>query len=203
MMQLVVMLMFLLLFSNFHYEKYARPSSSRGTPRALSVSGVPHSAFRSTSTPQQQQKHQQRQQQQRQEGGGYRPRVVLSFDSSGWLYLYHFGVARYASERLLPRYGKESFAYSGASGGSLVGAALATGVDIKAMADHIISCRDRCRYNPWAMLPILYSLYSLYCRCRYNPWAMLPAAEDALDRYLPSNGNLNRRCVGSLPTVQR
>lgn len=41
-------------------------------------------------------------------------------DSSGWLFLYHFGVAKYLQEEYLPREGLPPVAYSGASGGALV-----------------------------------------------------------------------------------
>lgn len=87
-------------------------------------------------------------------------RVTFSFDSSGWLYTYHLGVACCLQQQLLgqgPSAEVEEavgdFAFSGSSGGALVAAALATGVDIYKLADFVISCQEECQYNPWRMFP--------------------------------------------------
>ena len=38
-------------------------------------------------------------------------------------------------------------------GGALVAGALATGIDIHALASFVISCHGECQYNPWRMFP--------------------------------------------------
>ena len=57
-------------------------------------------------------------------------RLTFSFDSSGWLYVYHLGVAHYLQRHVLPHLEAERVAFSGSSGGALVAAALAGGIDI-------------------------------------------------------------------------
>mmetsp|Transcript_2418 Transcript_2418/g.6928 ORF Transcript_2418/g.6928 Transcript_2418/m.6928 type:complete len:269 (-) Transcript_2418:1160-1966(-) len=84
-------------------------------------------------------------------------RITFSFDSSGWLYTYHLGVAYCLQHQLLSR-GKPAeeswdFAFSGSSGGALVAAALATNVDIYELATFVINCHEECQYNPWRMFP--------------------------------------------------
>jgi len=80
------------------------------------------------------------------------PRIVFSFDSSGWLYIYHFGVALYIQQHIVPGCIQSSLAFSGASGGSLVAACLAGDVPIRPMADYVLSKRDVCAANPFRML---------------------------------------------------
>ena len=85
-------------------------------------------------------------------------RITFSFDSSGWLYTYHLGVAHYLQQALLGGSGggggpSSDFAFSGSSGGALVAGALATGIDIHALASFVISCHGECQYNPWRMFP--------------------------------------------------
>mmetsp|Transcript_2750 Transcript_2750/g.5075 ORF Transcript_2750/g.5075 Transcript_2750/m.5075 type:complete len:573 (-) Transcript_2750:498-2216(-) len=80
-------------------------------------------------------------------------RVVFSFDSSGWFYVYHFGVARYLQHHILKQIPRDRTAFSGASGGALVGAALCAGFDIDELVEFVISCQAVCEYNPWQMLP--------------------------------------------------
>eukprot|EP00300_Choanocystis_sp_HF-7_P042563 c9300_g1_i1.p1 GENE.c9300_g1_i1~~c9300_g1_i1.p1 ORF type:complete len:607 (+),score=87.90 c9300_g1_i1:22-1842(+) len=77
------------------------------------------------------------------------PRLVFSFDSSGWGYLYHFGVAKYLVRHVLPRFDRSQVAFSGASGGSLVAAALTLGIDIDELVKYVVGCQPLCRYAPW------------------------------------------------------
>ena len=96
-------------------------------------------------------------------------RLTFSFDSSGWLYVYHLGVAHYLQRHVLPHLEAERVAFSGSSGGALVAAALAGGIDIEQLAHHVIGCHGR---------------------CRFNPFRMLPAAEEAIAKYMPPDGHL-------------
>jgi len=79
--------------------------------------------------------------------------VTFSFDSSGWLYTYHLGVAHCLQQQLLGRGSdrRADFAFSGSSGGALVAAALATDIDVKELAAFVIDCQAECQYNPWNM----------------------------------------------------
>lgn len=60
-----------------------------------------------------------------------RRRLTFSFDSSGWLYMYHLGVAQYLQRHLLPYLSPDDVAFSGSSGGALVAASLCTEVNIE------------------------------------------------------------------------
>eukprot|EP00668_Euglena_longa_P031683 GGOE01040925.1.p1 GENE.GGOE01040925.1~~GGOE01040925.1.p1 ORF type:complete len:604 (-),score=213.92 GGOE01040925.1:514-2325(-) len=80
------------------------------------------------------------------------PHTVFSFDSSGWLFLYHFGVAKYLREHFLPKADLPSVAYSGASGGALVATALCSNVDLDRLIDFVVSCRKSCYYAPWRLM---------------------------------------------------
>jgi len=107
-------------------------------------------------------------------------RLTFCFDSCGWLYCYHFGVAKFIQEHLVPegldsagavtdRFPKD-LAFSGSSGGSLVGAALASCASVNDLFNFVLSKRDA-------------------CRCK--PWEMFPAVEDALSKCLPPNAHLS------------
>eukprot|EP00397_Hematodinium_sp_SG-2012_P034047 GEMP01036467.1.p1 GENE.GEMP01036467.1~~GEMP01036467.1.p1 ORF type:complete len:639 (+),score=105.63 GEMP01036467.1:69-1919(+) len=76
------------------------------------------------------------------------PRIVFSFDSSGWHYVYFFGVAKYIETYLRDDVTKP-VAYSGSSGGGLVACALCAKVDISDLCKFVISCRGRCRVKVW------------------------------------------------------
>uniref|UniRef100_A0A7S2X7T1 PNPLA domain-containing protein n=1 Tax=Lotharella oceanica TaxID=641309 RepID=A0A7S2X7T1_9EUKA len=82
-----------------------------------------------------------------------RRRLVFSFDSSGWFYVYHYGVAKYLQAHVLPHLQKEQTAFSGSSGGALVAASLCADLSIDELVKHVISCQPRCEFNPWQMLP--------------------------------------------------
>jgi len=83
------------------------------------------------------------------------PRIVFSFDSSGWLFLYHFGVAKYLREEYLPREGLPPVAYSGASGGALVATALCSGANLPALIENVIASRKDCYRTPWRLMGIV------------------------------------------------
>ena len=75
-------------------------------------------------------------------------RVTLSFDSSGWLYLYHFGVAHFIQEAMLKGHTHlPNLAFSGSSGGSLAACSLATHVDIPGLKRFVIGCRSMKHVN--------------------------------------------------------
>lgn len=95
-----------------------------------------------------------------------RQRLTFSFDSSGWLYLYHLGVAYYIQNELLPHLPDDRLAFSGSSGGALVACALCTKISIADLAVHIVDQQPE---------------------CKYNPWRMLPCAEAAMTRFLPDD----------------
>lgn len=103
-------------------------------------------------------------------------RLTLCFDSCGWLYCYHFGVAQWISEHMLPegltcddavsdKY-PEGLAFSGSSGGSLVAGALGSGINIRDLFEHVLSC---------------------HASCKWNPFNLFFALEGALDKFLPEN----------------
>eukprot|EP00928_Gymnodinium_smaydae_P081301 TRINITY_DN6484_c0_g1_i1.p1 TRINITY_DN6484_c0_g1~~TRINITY_DN6484_c0_g1_i1.p1 ORF type:complete len:759 (+),score=100.43 TRINITY_DN6484_c0_g1_i1:60-2336(+) len=101
-------------------------------------------------------------------------RVCFSFDSSGWFYCYHFGVAAWVREHMIPedvspetvdKFPSE-LTFSGSSGGALVSGVIAMGLQPAEIFEKVLSKRHE---------------------CRYNPFRMLPAAEDVLRTCMPSN----------------
>jgi len=103
-------------------------------------------------------------------------KLTFRFDSSAWFYVYHFGVAKYIEEHMLPegltneevasdKYPK-NIAFAGSSGGGLVAAALASGVNIRDLMEFVLSQHPR---------------------CRRAPWRLFKAVEDAMDKFLPEN----------------
>lgn len=105
-------------------------------------------------------------------------RLTFCFDSCGWLYCYHFGVAKYIQEHLIPE-GLDAadaetdkfprgLAFSGSSGGSLVGATLASCASVLDLFNYVLTKRDA---------------------CRFKPWEMFPSVEDALTKLLPANAH--------------
>jgi hypothetical protein len=91
-------------------------------------------------------------------------KVSFAFDSSGWFYCYHFGVAHWLREHLLPEgltpedcgpEGKfpENLEFSGSSGGALVAGVLSLGLDPADVFELVLSKRHECRFNPFRMLP--------------------------------------------------
>lgn len=97
-------------------------------------------------------------------------RVVFSFDSSGWLMFYHFGVSLYIKEVFLPRMRAGTVAYSGASGGACIAAGLASKIDMVALKNKIREGRER-------VFPCL--------------WMILTLAEEALQQFvIPGSAEL-------------
>eukprot|EP00667_Euglena_gracilis_P010732 EG_transcript_10934 len=90
------------------------------------------------------------------------PHTVFSFDSSGWLFLYHFGVARYLREHFLPTADPAAVAFSGASGGALVATALCSNVDLDRLIAFVVSCRRDCYYTPWRLMPAVEEAIRLF-----------------------------------------
>ena len=80
-------------------------------------------------------------------------KVTFSFDSSGWMYVYHFGAAQYLQKHVLPLLPADRVAFSGSSGGSLVACTLCAGIDVEAITRFVIACQPECQFNPWRMLP--------------------------------------------------
>mmetsp|Transcript_85676 Transcript_85676/g.141932 ORF Transcript_85676/g.141932 Transcript_85676/m.141932 type:complete len:659 (-) Transcript_85676:227-2203(-) len=82
-------------------------------------------------------------------------RVVFSFDSCGWLMVYHFGVAAWLYEHLNLNddEGQKRVGFSGSSGGSLIACVLAAGVSPKTVFEDILGELPACRQNPREMFP--------------------------------------------------
>jgi len=103
-------------------------------------------------------------------------KVTLCFDSCGWLYCYHFGVAQWIQEHMLPkdltcaeaetdRY-PQGLAFSGSSGGSLVAGALGSGINVSDLFEYVLTQQES---------------------CRSNPFRIFTALESAMDKFLPEN----------------
>lgn len=76
--------------------------------------------------------------------------VALCFDSSGWLYLYHFGVAKYLQQHC--DLSSPDIKYFGSSAGSLVAAVLLLGIDIDEVVEQVLSHIECCQANPFHMI---------------------------------------------------
>jgi len=107
-------------------------------------------------------------------------KLTFRFDSSGWFYVYHFGVAIWIQEHLLPeapspelaasdRYPK-ALRFSGSSGGALVAVGLASGVKLRDLFECVMS---------WHSV------------CRRNPFKMFTAVEESIRQFLPKNAPLS------------
>eukprot|EP00927_Polykrikos_kofoidii_P029843 TRINITY_DN25733_c0_g1_i1.p1 TRINITY_DN25733_c0_g1~~TRINITY_DN25733_c0_g1_i1.p1 ORF type:complete len:1041 (-),score=88.12 TRINITY_DN25733_c0_g1_i1:1-3123(-) len=103
-------------------------------------------------------------------------RLTFRFDSSGWFYVYHFGVATWLREHILPenmspddavtdKY-PHGVAFSGSSGGGLVAASLASAVDVPMLFEYVLEQLG------W---------------CKIRPWNMFKAVESAMRKFLPEN----------------
>ncbi|CAE8585245.1 unnamed protein product [Polarella glacialis] len=108
-------------------------------------------------------KQQQQQQPQQQ--------LTFSFDSSAWLYCYHWGAAVWLEEHLHKDVGTGAYPsnlqFSGASGGALVAFSLASGGDPRAIFEHVLA-----------------ESYPMFSR---NPWRMGKAVKIALERFIPES----------------
>lgn len=96
--------------------------------------------------------------------GGAGGRVTFSFDSCGWLCVYHFGVAHWIRTHILQgvttdNAGSNAYpkgiSYSGSSGGSLVSCVLSAGVEVKDVFEYIIDLHPILQFRPrklfWAV----------------------------------------------------
>mmetsp|Transcript_59367 Transcript_59367/g.173648 ORF Transcript_59367/g.173648 Transcript_59367/m.173648 type:complete len:711 (-) Transcript_59367:66-2198(-) len=101
-------------------------------------------------------------------------RLTFSFDSSCWLFIYHFGVAKWVQDHV--NVTVKDFAFSGSSGGALVAATLACQLP----ADEVknLALQD-------------------FHLCQRNPLHMFRIGEQVLDHYLRDT-NLFTRCSGHL-----
>lgn len=97
-------------------------------------------------------------------------KVVFSFDSSGWCYFYHYGVAMWLQEHFPEEIGRGDFAFSGSSGGGVVAAILATGTDIAAAVDNVMQ-------NTWR-------------RARWKPWLIPDEVQEALEKFFPADAHV-------------
>ena len=96
-------------------------------------------------------------------------KTTFSFDSSGWMYVYHLGAAQYLQQHVLPRLPEDRCAFSGSSGGALVACSLCCGVDVEELTRFVIACQPE---------------------CEFNPWRMLPCAQEAIDIFLPEGSHI-------------
>lgn len=101
-------------------------------------------------------------------------RVTFSFDSSCWLFIYHFGVAKWIQDHV--KVTVKDFAFSGSSGGALVAATLACQFDAEEVKNMALADFHLCRRNPLYMFRI---------------------GEKILDHYLRDT-TLFKRCSGHL-----
>eukprot|EP00928_Gymnodinium_smaydae_P022384 TRINITY_DN18823_c0_g2_i2.p1 TRINITY_DN18823_c0_g2~~TRINITY_DN18823_c0_g2_i2.p1 ORF type:complete len:728 (-),score=42.29 TRINITY_DN18823_c0_g2_i2:73-2208(-) len=91
---------------------------------------------------------------------GKSKRVTFSFDSCGWLMVYHFGVSAWLYDHLqLKRTGTvgsvapEGVAFSGSSGGSLISVVLGSGTDPREVFKYMLQQYPLCRRNFTEMFP--------------------------------------------------
>merc|ERR1719265_70145 len=76
-------------------------------------------------------------------------RLTFSFDSSCWLFIYHFGVAKWIQDNV--NVTTEDFAFSGSSGGALVAATLACQFNAKEVESMTVKGFAKCKTNPFYM----------------------------------------------------
>ena len=94
-------------------------------------------------------------------------RVVFSFDSSGWLFFYHFGVGLYIKHVLMPKMRPGSVAFSGASGGACVSAGLVSRkTKLLELKNFVKSSRHR-------VIP--------------KVWEAFTVCDEAMEQYLPED----------------
>jgi hypothetical protein len=100
-------------------------------------------------------------------------KLMLSFDSSGWLYLYHFGVAHWVQQNLDDT-ATGSLGFSGASGGALVAATLAAKASAKDLAEFIVhEAHPACGKKPWLMLEYVQKAMDMSKKMYPDGFAML------------------------------
>lgn len=99
----------------------------------------------------------------------------FSFDSCGWMYVFHLGVAKYIQRHIDLGAMRDSARFCGASAGGVVASALAVDYEVD---------------------PILEEVCDAYEVCKTNPFHMVQSVEDGLNRLMPEDGH--RRCTGRL-----
>jgi elongation of very long chain fatty acids protein 4 len=89
-------------------------------------------------------------------------KLIFSFDSAGWLYVYHFGVAHWLQEHLTPGITPENvndgdypegLGFSGSSAGALTALLLASATPVRNVLEHVLAQHKACSRNP-RMMPI-------------------------------------------------
>lgn len=104
---------------------------------------------------------------ERLEGSACPGKLSFSFDSSGWCYFYHFGVALWIQENFKTEIARGDLQFSGSSGGALVACSLAAGLDIPAVVDSV--------------------LHRTWLRARHQPWHIPDEVGIALEQHLKKN----------------
>jgi predicted acylesterase/phospholipase RssA len=79
--------------------------------------------------------------------------ISFSFDSSGWLYVYHLGVAKYLKENFDLQHSDVRF--YGCSAGSIVACCLAIGISPEVVFQRAIQCWKLCKFNPFKMFSLV------------------------------------------------
>lgn len=79
-------------------------------------------------------------------------KLVFSFDSCGWCFLYHFGVAIWIQEHFPDQLAQGELAFSGSSGGAIVATGLAAGTDMVEVVESLLTNTwPKTRLAPWAL----------------------------------------------------
>ena len=94
-------------------------------------------------------------------------RLMLSFDSSAWLFLWHFGVAMWVEDNI--EMNPSVIGYSGSSGGSLVAGTLSAGINAEVLATWVID--------------------NAFPVAGRKPYLLLGQCEQALDLFLPDDAH--------------
>jgi len=79
------------------------------------------------------------------------PHLCITFNGCGWLYIYHWGVAKY----LQTHYDLGSVHFGGTSAGALVAATLLAGLPVDPVVESAITTRGTHGDNPFTMLDLL------------------------------------------------
>lgn len=95
-------------------------------------------------------------------------RLMFSFDSSAWFFLYHFGVAMWLEDNIDLE--PSAIGYSGSSGGALVAGSLSCGINNEELSSWVIE--------------------HSYPVAHLNPFKLLPQCEKALDIFLPRDAHV-------------
>jgi len=108
-------------------------------------------------------------------------RFVMSYDSSAWLYVYHFGVAYFVQKHITRRLEKDRVAYSGVSGGALVALWSCLNAEFGHMSN------DEHRY---AIPNAMHEIISRRSRCIPRIWDILKLVDEVLDEYVTEDAHI-------------